>query len=105
MARGFLSGAIWGAVFSGAGLAAVSLNTPLPENPAIVPPPGGVVDSGLLDTPPDADPDAAPVAVPDAEPVAQPDPVDPAPDASAPVLAAADHIRATFEAFRETGRF
>ncbi|MEX0407142.1 LysR substrate-binding domain-containing protein [Aquibium sp. LZ166] len=28
-----------------------------------------------------------------------------APDASAPVLAAADHIRATFEAFRETGRF
>lgn len=27
------------------------------------------------------------------------------PDASAPVLAAADHIRATFEAFRETGRF
>ena len=84
MARGFLSGAIWGAVFSGAGLAAVSLNTPLPENPAIVPPPGGVVDSGLLDTPPDADPDAAPVAVPDAEPVAQPDPVDPAPDASAP---------------------
>ena len=28
-----------------------------------------------------------------------------APDASAPVLAAADHIRATFEAFRETGGF
>ena len=28
-----------------------------------------------------------------------------APDASAPVLAAADHIRATFEAFRETGKF
>ena len=26
-------------------------------------------------------------------------------DASAPVLAAADHIRATFESFRETGRF
>ncbi|MBX9462002.1 MAG: LysR family transcriptional regulator [Aquamicrobium sp.] len=28
-----------------------------------------------------------------------------APDASAPVQAAADHIRATFEGFRETGRF
>lgn len=28
-----------------------------------------------------------------------------APDASAPVQAAADHIRATFESFRETGRF
>jgi DNA-binding transcriptional LysR family regulator len=28
-----------------------------------------------------------------------------APDASAPVLAAADHIRATFDAFRETGKF
>src|SRR5690606_16565357 len=28
-----------------------------------------------------------------------------APDASAPVRAAADHIRATFENFRETGRF
>jgi DNA-binding transcriptional LysR family regulator len=28
-----------------------------------------------------------------------------APDASAPVRAAADHIRATFEGFRETGRF
>lgn len=28
-----------------------------------------------------------------------------APDAAAPVLAAADHIRATFEAFRENGRF
>lgn len=28
-----------------------------------------------------------------------------APDASAPILAAADHIRATFEAFRETGKF
>ncbi|MCO6390773.1 LysR family transcriptional regulator [Aliihoeflea aestuarii] len=28
-----------------------------------------------------------------------------APDASAPVKAAADHIRATFEAFRETGKF
>jgi DNA-binding transcriptional LysR family regulator len=28
-----------------------------------------------------------------------------APDADAPVLAAADHIRATFESFRETGRF
>ena len=28
-----------------------------------------------------------------------------APDASAPVKAAADHIRATFEAFHETGRF
>lgn len=28
-----------------------------------------------------------------------------APDASAPVRAAADHIRATFESFRETGRF
>lgn len=27
------------------------------------------------------------------------------PDAAAPVLAAADHIRATFESFRETGRF
>ncbi|RST81717.1 LysR family transcriptional regulator [Aquibium carbonis] len=27
------------------------------------------------------------------------------PDATAPVLAAADHIRATFEVFRETGRF
>ena len=27
------------------------------------------------------------------------------PEASAPVLAAADHIRATFETFRETGRF
>jgi DNA-binding transcriptional LysR family regulator len=28
-----------------------------------------------------------------------------APDADAPVNAAADHIRATFEAFRETGKF
>ena len=28
-----------------------------------------------------------------------------APDASAPVLAAADHIRATFDVFRDTGRF
>ena len=28
-----------------------------------------------------------------------------APDASAPVKAAADHIRATFEVFRETGKF
>ncbi|MCO6385500.1 MAG: LysR substrate-binding domain-containing protein [Aliihoeflea sp.] len=28
-----------------------------------------------------------------------------APDASAPVKAAADHIRATFESFRETGKF
>ena len=28
-----------------------------------------------------------------------------APDASAPVKAAADHIRATFENFRETGAF
>ena len=28
-----------------------------------------------------------------------------APDATAPVLAAADHIRAAFEVFRETGRF
>jgi hypothetical protein len=28
-----------------------------------------------------------------------------APEAAAPVLAAADHIRATFESFRETGRF
>lgn len=28
-----------------------------------------------------------------------------APDASAPVLAAADHIRATFDSFRETGKF
>ena len=28
-----------------------------------------------------------------------------APDASAPVLAAADHIRATFAAFAETGKF
>lgn len=28
-----------------------------------------------------------------------------APDASAPVLAAADHIRATFDVFRETGKF
>ena len=28
-----------------------------------------------------------------------------APDASAPVKAAADHIRATFETFRETGKF
>ncbi|MDP3896160.1 MAG: LysR family transcriptional regulator, partial [Mesorhizobium sp.] len=28
-----------------------------------------------------------------------------APDASAPVRAAADHIRATMEAFKETGRF
>jgi hypothetical protein len=27
------------------------------------------------------------------------------PDASAPVRAAADHIRATFELFHETGRF
>lgn len=85
MARGFLSGAIWGAVFSGAGLAAVSLNTPLPENPAIVPPPGGAMDSSLLDKAPDAEPDAEP----DDEPVAQPDPVDPAPadpvpDASKP---------------------
>jgi polysaccharide deacetylase 2 family uncharacterized protein YibQ len=85
MARGFLSGAIWGAVFSGAGLAAVSLNTPLPESPAIVPPPGGAVDSSLLDKTPDAEPDAGP----DAKPLAQPDPDietvdDPAPDASAP---------------------
>lgn len=92
MARGFLSGAIWGAVFSGAGLAAVSLNTPLPESPTVVPPPGGAVDSSLLDMAPDpvpdavpdADPDAARDAAPDAKPVAQPDPVDPAPDASAP---------------------
>jgi hypothetical protein len=28
-----------------------------------------------------------------------------APDASAPVKAAADHIRAAFEVFRETGKF
>ncbi|TIT69903.1 MAG: LysR family transcriptional regulator, partial [Mesorhizobium sp.] len=28
-----------------------------------------------------------------------------APDASAPVKAVADHIRATFELFRETGKF
>jgi hypothetical protein len=28
-----------------------------------------------------------------------------APDAAAPVLAAADHIRATFESFRDNGRF
>jgi hypothetical protein len=28
-----------------------------------------------------------------------------APDASAPVKAVADHIRATFEVFRETGKF
>jgi len=28
-----------------------------------------------------------------------------APDADAPVRAVADHIRATFEIFRETGRF
>ena len=28
-----------------------------------------------------------------------------APDANAPVKAAADHIRATFEVFKETGRF
>ena len=28
-----------------------------------------------------------------------------APDASAPVKAAADHIRSTFELFRETGKF
>jgi hypothetical protein len=28
-----------------------------------------------------------------------------APDASAPVKAAADHIRATFDAFRENGKF
>jgi DNA-binding transcriptional LysR family regulator len=28
-----------------------------------------------------------------------------APDASAPVKAVADHIRATFEAFKETGKF
>ena len=27
------------------------------------------------------------------------------PDASAPVKAVADHIRATFEVFRETGKF
>jgi len=27
------------------------------------------------------------------------------PDASAPVNAVADHIRATFEVFRQTGRF
>jgi hypothetical protein len=28
-----------------------------------------------------------------------------APDADAPVKAAADHIRATFDMFKETGRF
>ncbi|SNS00192.1 divergent polysaccharide deacetylase family protein [Antarctobacter heliothermus] len=53
MARGILSGAIWGVVFSGAGLAAISLNTPLPEQGAMVPPPVGNVDSSLLAGGPD----------------------------------------------------
>lgn len=69
MARGFLSGAIWGAVFSGAGVAALSLNTPLPERVVIVPPPGGMVDSSLLDAAADRPASADPVV-----PVDTPDP-------------------------------
>lgn len=76
MARGILSGAIWGVVFSGAGLAAISLNTPLPEQGAMVPPPVGNVDSSLLTDGPD--PQSDPVAVePDAPEADTPDPSKP----------------------------
>ncbi|MBY6114732.1 divergent polysaccharide deacetylase family protein [Mameliella alba] len=86
MARGFLSGAIWGAVFSGAGLAAISLNAPLPDGAEIVPPAGGAVDSSLLTETPDATPDSEP-PLPADPPVAEVD--DPAPEASAPLVVVA----------------
>lgn len=73
MARGILSGAIWGVVFSGAGLAAISLNTPLPEQGTLVPPPVGNVDSSLLADGPDPQPE-----------IAAPEPVTPEPEAPEP---------------------
>ncbi|WP_417208199.1 divergent polysaccharide deacetylase family protein [Antarctobacter sp.] len=91
MARGILSGAIWGAVFSGAGLAAISLNTPLPEQRAMVPPPAGQVDGSLLVETPDPGPDPRPDIKPDqtpvmpvSEPKPDPQPAAPVPDAPDP---------------------
>ncbi|CAN0588554.1 unnamed protein product, partial [Ectocarpus sp. 12 AP-2014] len=85
MARGILSGAIWGVVFSGAGLAAISLNTPLPEQGALVPPPVGNVDSSLLADGPDPQPEiAAPEPVTPEPEVSEPEPEPETPDPSKP---------------------
>lgn len=80
MARGFLSGVIWGAVFSGAGVAALSLSAPLPDRAVVLPDVPGEVDSAPLDAAPEAAvPDAplpetaiAPTPEPEAAPVAEP---------------------------------
>lgn len=50
MARGFLSGVVWGGAFSGLVLGAWSLSSDLPPRGAISAPPGGQVDSTVLTT-------------------------------------------------------
>lgn len=77
MARGFLSGAIWGAVFSSAGVAAISLSTPLPERAVPLPGVSAKVDSAPLDDAPEAPETDLPAPV-----VAEP--VTPEPEAAAP---------------------
>ncbi len=54
MARGFLSGAVWGTLVAGAGVAGLSLATDPPE-------PGAAMQSGVQEAALAPDPDAAPV--------------------------------------------
>ncbi|SMX48409.1 polysaccharide deacteylase family 2 protein [Maliponia aquimaris] len=81
MARGFLSGVIWGVVFSGAGVAALSLSAPLPDRVAPLSDPVGQVDSApLADAPETAEPETAEPEVPEPD---TPEPEAPEPEATA----------------------
>lgn len=77
MARGFLSGVVWGGLFSGICLGAWSLSADYPSRSALIPAPSGAVDSTLLGA---ADPRAPVPADPPA-----PEATDPK-DTSAPVI-------------------
>ncbi|MGP6088845.1 divergent polysaccharide deacetylase family protein [Antarctobacter jejuensis] len=81
MARGFLSGVVWGGLFSGACLGAWSLSADFPTRGAMIAPPAGSVDSALLDaTDPGSDVPADPPMPEVSEPVADPK------DGSAPLI-------------------